>query len=316
MPTPACLDPLLPCFLLLVLLLVLPGASEEKNESEWHVLQPEGPMLVAEGETLLLRCTVVNSWTDDMIKWVKVSNQDQKEIYNFKYSFSSRVTPVTEKTLELLNWDYSIHIHNVSREDAGTYYCVKFDGLSKHPERKLGEGTPVLVKGAGDPEPELWIIQSQELESVTTGDDVILNCTVLGDGPPGPIRWFRGTGLSREAIYNFEGLSHPRVTAVQTSNSDFSILLQNVSTEDAGTYYCVKFQRKLNRQYLSGQGTRLRVKAKSNYFQDTEFTDASPTRISPTGILHLPKSWKRRSASSPRPTHPYPHLPSGSHSCH
>lgn len=89
----------------------------------------------------------------------------------------------------------------------------------------------------------------------TTGDTVFLNCTVLGDDLLGPIRWFQGTGLSQEAIYNFEGISQPNVTAVYASNSDFSILLQGVSTEYSGTYYCVKFHRKPRRQYLSGQGT-------------------------------------------------------------
>lgn len=120
-----------------------------------------------------------------------------------------------------------------------------------------------LASEAGDLEPNLWILQPQELVLATPGDTVFLNCTVLGDGPSGPIRWFRGTGMSREAIYNFEGISQPNVTAVQVSNSDFSILLQGVSTESAGTYYCVKFQRKPNRQYLSGQGTRLRVRGET-----------------------------------------------------
>lgn len=69
--------------------------------------------------------------------------------------------------------------------------------------------------------------------------------------------------LSREAIWA-PGISYPNVTAVQASNNDFSILLRGISTEHAGTYYCVKFQSKLNRQYLShGQGTRLRVKGET-----------------------------------------------------
>lgn len=120
-----------------------------------------------------------------------------------------------------------------------------------------------LSSGAGDLEPNLRIIQPQEVVLATVGDTVFLNCTVLGNGPSGPIRWFLGTGLSREAIYNFEGISQPNVTAARASNSDFSILLQGVSTEHAGTYYCVKFQRKPHRQYLSGQGTMLRVKGKT-----------------------------------------------------
>ncbi|KAM9590241.1 signal-regulatory protein beta-2 [Trichechus inunguis] len=285
MPTPPHLVYLTPFYLLLALLLVFSGASEQRNDNEWQVLQPEGPMLVAEGETLLLRCTVVGSWIDDMIKWIRVRNQDQQEIYNFKHGFFPGVMPLAQRTLKSLNWDYSIHIPHVTKEDAGTYHCVRFDGLSQHLEKTLDEGTSVLVKGAGDPEPDLWIIQPQELVSVTTGDTVFLNCTVIGNGPPGPIRWFRGTGVSREAIYNFEGISHPNVTAVRASNNDFSILLEGISIEDAGTYYCVKFQRRLNRQYLSGQGTRLRVKAKPTSLQEAKFTNGSLDKTSSTGLL-------------------------------
>ncbi|XP_030681361.1 signal-regulatory protein beta-2 isoform X2 [Nomascus leucogenys] len=263
MSAPTCLARFLPCFLLLALVLVPSDASGQSSRNDWQVLQPEGPMLVAEGETLLLRCMAVGSCTDGMIKWVKVRTQDQQEIYNFKHGSFPGVMPMIQRTSEPLNCDYSIYIHNVTREHTGTYHCVRFDDLSEHSEMKSDEGTSVLVKGAGDPEPDLWIIQPQELVLGTTGDTVFLNCTVLGDGPPGPIRWFQGAGLSREAIYNFGGNSRPKATAVRTSNSDFSILLQNVSSEDAGTYYCVKFQRKPNRQYLSGQGTRLKVKGET-----------------------------------------------------
>uniref|UniRef100_H0WL57 Signal regulatory protein beta 2 n=1 Tax=Otolemur garnettii TaxID=30611 RepID=H0WL57_OTOGA len=267
---------------------LLPSArASEQSNGKWQVLQAEGPMLVAEGETLLLRCVVVGSCVDNMIKWVKVSSQGQKEIYNFKRGFFPGVVPMTQQTSEPLNCDYSVYIHNVTKEHAGTYHCVKFDGLSEHSENKIDEGTSVLVKGAEDPEPDLWIIQPQEMVLVTTGDTVILNCTVFGNGPPGSIRWFLGTGLSREAIYNFGGISYSNVTAVQASNNDFSIILPNVSTEDAGTYYCVKFQRKLNRQYLSGQGTMLRVKAKPTSSQEAEFSDEHVARIFPIGLLSV-----------------------------
>ena len=103
-------------------------------------------MWAAEGRTRLLRCTVTGSCTDNMIKWVKVSNKDQQEIYNFRHGFFPGVMPMILKTMEPLNCDYSIYIHNVTREHAGTYHCVKFDGLSGHAEKKLDEGTSVLVK--------------------------------------------------------------------------------------------------------------------------------------------------------------------------
>lgn len=104
-------------------------------------------MLVAEGETLLLRCTVTGSCIGARVKWVKVSNQTQQEIYNFKHGFFPGVTPMIQQTLEPLNCDYSIYIHNVTRKQAGTYHCVRFDGSREHSETQLDEGTSVLVKG-------------------------------------------------------------------------------------------------------------------------------------------------------------------------
>ncbi|XP_066093244.1 signal-regulatory protein beta-2 isoform X1 [Saccopteryx bilineata] len=276
---------------LLGLLLVLSGTSEQGHGTEWQVLQPEGPLLVAEGETLLLRCTVVGSCAQAHagMRWVQVRDQRPQEIYNFKPGFfSPGVTPLSlEQPSEPPDCDYSIYILNVTREQAGTYHCVTPEGARGRAEGQRGEGTSVLVKGAGDLEPNLRIIQPQELVLATTGDAVFLNCTVLGDGPPGPIRWFRGAGLSREAIYNFQGLSQPNVMAVRASSTDFSIVLRGVSPEYAGTYYCVKFQRKLNRQHLSGQGTRLRVRAKPTSPQEAEVTNQHVAKGFPSGLLSV-----------------------------
>lgn len=110
------------------------------------MLQPEGPMLVAEGETLLLRCTVISTCIEAMVKWIKVSNQDQQEIYNFNHNFFPGVTPLIQRTLEPLSCDYSIYIHNVTKGQAGIYRCVRFDGLSEHSEMQLDKGTSVHVK--------------------------------------------------------------------------------------------------------------------------------------------------------------------------
>ncbi|KAM4842696.1 signal-regulatory protein beta-2 [Thomomys bottae] len=276
MSTSTCLALSPPCSLLLILTLVLSGVSEHSTGSERQVLQPEGPLLVAEGDTLLLRCSVAGSCVDDRIKWIKMSTQDKQEIYNFQHGIFPGVIPMIQRALEPLRCDYSIYILNVTKEHAGTYLCGRFAGSQEDSAGNVDRGTVVYVRGSGDPEPDVWISQPQELVSATKGDTAFLNCTVHGDGPPGPIRWFRGTGLNREAIYNFEGLSHPNATAVRASSSDFSIRLQDVSAADAGIYYCVKFQRKLNRQYLSGQGTRLRVTEK-------EFSKEHAAQIAPTG---------------------------------
>lgn len=120
------------------------GTSEQ---SEWQVLQPEGPILVAEGDTLLLRCTVVGSCADDMIKWVKVSSQGLQEIYNFKRGFFPGVMSAVQQTLERLDCDYSIYIYSVTKEHSGTYHCVRFAGPSEDLDMNLDEGTAVTVQG-------------------------------------------------------------------------------------------------------------------------------------------------------------------------
>lgn len=122
-------------------------------------------MLVAEGETLLLRCMVVSSCADGMIKWVKVSTKDQQEIYNFKRGSFPGVMPMIQRTSEPLNCDYSIYIHNVTKEHTGTYHCVRFDGLSEYSEMKSDEGTSVLVKGEYQALQATHLLQSISLHS-------------------------------------------------------------------------------------------------------------------------------------------------------
>lgn len=123
------------------------GASGQSDGSERQVLQPQGPLLVAEGDTLVLRCTVEGSCSDDGIKWVKVSSQDQQEVYNFKHGLFPGVTPVIQRTPEPPNCDYSIYIRNVTSTHTGTYHCVRFGDLGENSEKTLEEGTSVFVKG-------------------------------------------------------------------------------------------------------------------------------------------------------------------------
>ncbi|XP_052039564.1 tyrosine-protein phosphatase non-receptor type substrate 1 isoform X2 [Apodemus sylvaticus] len=116
---------------------------------------------------------------------------------------------------------------------------------------------------------ELKVTQPKNSVSVAAGDVAILNCTVTSLLPVGPIRWFKGVGQSRHLIFSFTGEHFPRVTNVsdttKRNNMDFSIRISNVTPEDAGTYYCVKFQRgslEPDTEIQSGGGTEVSVLAK------------------------------------------------------
>ncbi|XP_013367699.1 PREDICTED: tyrosine-protein phosphatase non-receptor type substrate 1 isoform X4 [Chinchilla lanigera] len=117
-------------------------------------------------------------------------------------------------------------------------------------------------------EETLKVIQPGEPVLVPAGGNATLDCTVTSLLPVGPILWYRGKGQGRVLIYNFKN-HFPRVTNVsdttQRNNRDFSIRISNVTPQDAGTYYCVKFQKTAseNEEIQSGGGTKLSVREKS-----------------------------------------------------
>ncbi|VFV27214.1 Hypothetical predicted protein [Lynx pardinus] len=116
-------------------------------------------------------------------------------------------------------------------------------------------------------EAELQVIQPEKLVSVTAGETATLRCTLTSLVPVGKIRWFRGTGPDRELIFSFGGGHFPRVTnvsdATRRNNMDFSIRISNITPADAGTYYCVKFQKGAREvEFKSGPGTQVTVSAK------------------------------------------------------
>ncbi|NWT86058.1 SHPS1 phosphatase, partial [Lanius ludovicianus] len=106
--------------------------------------------------------------------------------------------------------------------------------------------------------------QPQDKVSVAVGEMLTLRCTTSGIAAPGPVRWLKGLGGGNKTIYD-QREPLPRVTrAVAESNTDFTINIRNVQPEDMGTYYCVKFVRKITgvEVFQRGNGTEVSVQAK------------------------------------------------------
>ncbi|XP_069863016.1 signal-regulatory protein beta-1-like isoform X1 [Dipodomys merriami] len=128
----------------------------------------------------------------------------------------------------------------------------------------------ILLLGlTGTTADELQVIQADRAVSVAAGETAMLRCTMTSLLPVGPIQWFRGKGPRQESIFQFIKPPNPRITPVsdptQRDNMDFSIRIRNVTPADAGTYYCVKFQKTAtegDKEFKFGLGTELSVSAR------------------------------------------------------
>ncbi|NXP54200.1 SHPS1 phosphatase, partial [Heliornis fulica] len=81
---------------------------------------------------------------------------------------------------------------------------------------------------------------------VTAGQMITLTCMASGNtAVAGPLKWLKGWGIGNKTVYDQRG-EFPRVTRAENeSNTDFTIRISNAQPEDAGTYYCVKYQKSL-----------------------------------------------------------------------
>uniref|UniRef100_A0A8C6AF02 Signal-regulatory protein beta-1 isoform 3-like n=1 Tax=Marmota marmota marmota TaxID=9994 RepID=A0A8C6AF02_MARMA len=237
-----------------------PGAAAQ----ELQVIQPEKSVSVAAGESATLHCSMTSLYPVGPVQWFKGAGPGRELIYNFKEGHFLRVTNLSDAT-KRDNRDFSIRISNVTPADTGTYYCVKFQKSTPvDKEYKSGPGTELSVRGAAAQ--ELQVIQPEKSVSVAAGESATLHCTVTSLLPVGPTQWFKEAGPGRELIYNLREGHFPQVTnlsdVTKRDNRDFSIRISNVTPADAGTYYCVKFQKltPVDKEYKSGPGTELSVR--------------------------------------------------------
>ena len=132
------------------------------------------------------------------------------------------------------------------------------------PGSKDGKWEMILYFFAGTTHEIFQVQQSEMTQTVSIGETVTLSCSVPDSFPKGPVLWFKGSGPSRELIYNFKEGLFPRVKEIghitKAGNTDFSIRISDISLADAGTYYCVKFKEgKPDREFQSGPGTEVFV---------------------------------------------------------
>ncbi|XP_014810283.1 PREDICTED: signal-regulatory protein beta-1 isoform 3-like [Calidris pugnax] len=101
----------------------------------------------------------------------------------------------------------------------------------------------------------------QDKVSVTVGETLTLTCTTSSARPAGPVKWLKGWGSGNQTIYDQTGSFPDVMRAVDQSETDFTTHIKKVCPADAGTYYCVKVTRHMDRVevFRRGNGTEVSV---------------------------------------------------------
>uniref|UniRef100_A0A4W6DVZ6 Ig-like domain-containing protein n=1 Tax=Lates calcarifer TaxID=8187 RepID=A0A4W6DVZ6_LATCA len=141
-----------------------------------------------------------------------------------------------------------LSISATTGEDVGTYYC----GLLNVKDIQFGSGTFLMVK---------------ESTSVQPGDSVTLSCSVHTGhcaAEHTSVMWLKHSDhAAPETIYSSGNKNNTCQRTKKDSEETtcvYNLLLRNLSSDDAGTYYCVVTSYG---QTLLGNGTRINIFSKT-----------------------------------------------------
>ncbi|XP_074505731.1 signal-regulatory protein beta-2-like [Sebastes fasciatus] len=215
------------------------------------------------GQNVTLTCTRQRVGQSTYLFWIRVVSGTFPEILGSTVTFDNKVVEETHRiTATQEPGAFVLHITKTQFSDTAVYYCIKV----RQTHMIFSKGIFLRIKGS---EPDITVVtQDFPSDPVRPGDSVTLQCSVLSDSEskcPGEhnVFWFRAG--SHE--------SHPSLIYAQRNNRDgcekslearspqkcvysFS---KNVSSSDAGTYYCAVATCG---EILFGNGTKLTIEEK------------------------------------------------------
>ncbi|XP_008303421.1 signal-regulatory protein beta-2-like, partial [Stegastes partitus] len=197
------------------------------------------------GENVTLTCSHDKSKQAYALFWIRLVAGNLPEFfgktYNFKYNDENRISRIQTKHEP---GTFVLQITETTQSDTAFYYCFK----SQKCNIAFLKGIFLRIE---EPEPDITaVIQHSPSDPVRPGDSVTLQCSVLSDSKK------KTCPEQQHSVFWFKvgsDQSHPSLVYSQTNSGDecekspeaqsphscvYSFLKDNVSSSDAGTYYC------------------------------------------------------------------------------
>ncbi|XP_028272776.1 signal-regulatory protein beta-2-like [Parambassis ranga] len=237
-----------------------PRDKEQRTRSTGDGLHFEAKT-VDVGQSVTLTCPRKTSLIQESLYWIRLISGSWPEVLGGTFTFNyDDVNKTPHVTTTQGPGTFILKIKKAELTDTGVYYCMKVDQL----QMTFVTGSFLRVKG---PEPDITEdIQVPPSDPVRPGDSVTLQCSVLFDSQsktcPADHRvfWFRaGSGESHPSLLYSDRNSGDKCEsrpAARSTHRCFYSFSKNVSSSDAGTYYCAVAACG---EITFGNGTRLDI---------------------------------------------------------
>ncbi|XP_078145361.1 signal-regulatory protein beta-2-like [Centroberyx gerrardi] len=219
------------------------------------------------GETVTLTCIRDNFLHSGTLFWIRLVAGNLPEVLGATFTFDYDAVNETPRiTAKQEPGQFVLHITKTKTIDTAFYYCIRVEQRSM----RFLNATFLRIKGQ---EPNITAVQVFPSKSVHPGDSVTLQCSVLSDPQtricPGEhsVFWFRaGSDESHPNIIYTHRNSHDECEkSPETPSAPHSCVYsfcKNVSSSDAGTYYCAVAACG---EILFGNGAKLQIEEKTQH---------------------------------------------------
>ncbi|XP_070849746.1 uncharacterized protein [Chaetodon trifascialis] len=235
------------------------------------IFQPAPFQTVKFGDSATIECHIKSEMKKRV--WYKLTTGKRLQLvvaFNSQYKrsiFADEFRHHYSVTFDTISSHLSISA--TAWDVVGTYFC----GVMYLNDIQFGSGTFLMIKGANMISDS--VIQQPESQLVQPGDSGTLSCSAHTGHCAAEhtgVLWLKNSHHSvSQIIYSYGDENH---TCQRTEGGEtscvYNLLMKNLSSDDAGTYYCVVTSCG---QTLFGNGTRINIK-------NTAVT--KPDELSPT----------------------------------